>query len=162
MTVVDPAGWIAVGLLVVGVVGSVVPLLPGGLVSLAGVFLYWWSTGYADPGPVALVGLAALSLAAVVVDQFGGALAARAGGASTLTAAAAAVVGLALFFVVGPVGILVGVAGTVFALEYWRHRDAEAGLRTAAYATAGVLASSAAQLLLTGSVLVAFVLIVFL
>lgn len=154
----EPFGWIALALLVVGVVGSVVPLVPGGLASLAGVLLYWWSTGYADPGPVALV---ALSLLAVAVDQLGGAVAARAGGASLLTTAAAAVVGVALFFVAGPVGILAGVGGTVFVSEYRRHRDPKTGLRTAAYATVGVLASSAVQFLLTASILAAFVLAVF-
>lgn len=157
----EPLGWIALALLVVGVVGSVLPLVPGGLASLAGVLLYWWSTGYADPGPVALVALVALSLFAVAVDQLGGAVAARAGGASLLTTAAAAVVGVVLFFVAGPVGILAGVAGTVFVSEYRRHRDPETSLRTAAYATVGVLASSAVQFLLTASILVAFVLWVF-
>lgn len=159
---VDPIGWLGIALLVVGMVGSVVPLVPGGLASLAGVLVYWWSTGYAEPGPVVLVALIALSVFAAVVDQLGGAIAARAGGASALTTAAAAVVGVVLFFVVGPAGVLVGVAATVFAVEFWRNRDPQTSLRTAAYATVGVLASSVAQFLLTATVLIAFALAVFL
>ncbi len=75
----------AVVLLVGGVVGSVVPLVPGAGLSLAGIYLYWWSSGYATPGPWVLAGFTLVGLAAVVTDQIGGALAAGAGGASTAT-----------------------------------------------------------------------------
>jgi uncharacterized protein YqgC (DUF456 family) len=160
--VIDFYGWLALALLVVGVVGAVVPLVPGALSSLAGVYLYWWSTGYAEPGPLVLAALTGVGLIAVVVDYFSGAIAARAGGASTLTSVAAAVVGFLLFFVAGPVGVLLGVAGTVFAVELWRSRDAEASLRTALYATAGVLASTVAQVALTTLLLVVFIVAVFL
>lgn len=153
---------VALVLLVVGVVGSVVPLLPGALCSLAGVYLYWWVSGYAVPGPVILVGLTLLGLVALVVDYFSGPIAARAGGASLATTAIAAVVGFALFFVAGPFGILLGIAGTVFAIEFYRNDDVDASLRTAAYATVGVLASSAVQLVLTAAMLAVMLVVVYL
>lgn len=151
---------VAVGLLVVGVVGSVVPALPGALLSVAGVLLYWWSTGYADPSTPFLVAFLVVGLLAAAVDYFGGAVAAGAGGASRWTVAAAGAVGLVLFFVVGPLGVLLGVAGTVFALELRRHGDARQGGRAALYAVVGILGSALVQLLLTVSMLVAFVLVV--
>ena len=152
----------ALALLVLGVVGSVVPLLPGPLLSLVGVYLYWWSSGYAEPGLPLLAVLTVIGLFGVVADYFGGAVSARAGGASTLTTGLAAVVGVVLFFVAGPLGVVLGVAGTVFAVEFYRHRDPKQGLRTAVYAAVGVLASTVVQLLLTLSMLVALVLVIFL
>ncbi|WP_101298199.1 DUF456 domain-containing protein [Halegenticoccus soli] len=156
---VEALALLAFVLLVVGVIGSVVPLVPGALSSLVGVYLYWYATGYSDPGPLALAGLTLVGLVAVAVDYLSGPIAARAGGASLATTAVAAAVGVLLAFVVGPLGLVLGVAGTVFALEFYRNQDAEASLRTALYATVGVLASSVVQVLLTGSMLVAMVLV---
>jgi uncharacterized protein YqgC (DUF456 family) len=151
---------IALVLLVVGVIGSVVPLLPGALLSLTGVYLYWWSTGFTDPGLLTLVTLTVIGLGTFLVDFFGGAISARAGGASLVTTGLAAVVGLVLIFVMGPLGLLIGIAGTVFLAEFYRHHDAKSSARTALYATIGVLASTVAQLLLTVTMLVVFVLVV--
>ena len=153
---------VAVGLLVLGVVGSVVPALPGALLSLAGVLLYWWSTGYADPSTLVLAGFVVVGLLAALVDYFGGAVAAGAGGASRWSVLAAGAVGFLLFFMAGPIGVILGVAGTVFALELHRHGDVRRGGTAALYAVVGVLGSAVVQLLLTGSMLVAFVLVVLL
>lgn len=149
---------VAVALLLAGVVGSVVPLVPGGLLSLAGVGSYWYATG--EPGPVAMVVLVTLALVTVLLDWLGGAISARVGGASLRTTVVAAVVAVALLFVLGPLGALLGIAGTVFALEYYRHRDVRRGVRTAAFATVGMLASTAMQVVLTLTILLAFLLAV--
>jgi len=140
-------------LLVGGVVGSLVPQVPGALLSLAGVYSYWYATG--EPGIWLLAGLTLVGVLTWVVDFFGGAIAARAGGASTTTAVLAGVVGLVLFFFTGPLGIILGVAGTVFAVEFYRQQDARKGLKAALVTTAGMLASSVAQAVLTGSMLLA-------
>jgi hypothetical protein len=157
----DPLQALGLLALVGGVVGSVVPLLPGGAASLAGVALYWYGSGFSEPGPVVLVALVVVGLVTVGVDLVGGAVAARVGGASATTTAVAAAVGLLLALVTGPVGLLVGVAGTVFALELRRTGDREASARTAVSATAGVLASAAVQVVLTGSMLVAMLVVAF-
>jgi uncharacterized protein YqgC (DUF456 family) len=151
---------VAVALLILGVLGAVVPLLPGAPLSLAGVYLYWWASGYSDPGLLVLVGLTVLGLFTIAVEYAGGAMSAKFGGASTRTVALATVAGLAAIFVAGPLGLVAGVAGTVFITEFYRHRDARRGAKAAAYATIGVLASSIAQVLLTVTILVAFVLAV--
>ena len=153
---------VAVGLLVLGVVGSVVPALPGALLSIAGVLLSWWSSGYADPSTPVLAGFLVVGLLAAAVDYLGGAAAAGAGGASRWTVVAAGVVGFLLFFLVGPLGVILGVAGTVFALELRRHGDVRKGGTAAVYAVVGVLGSALVQLLLTASMLVAVVLVVLL
>lgn len=159
---VDPLTIVALALLVVGVAGSVVPLLPGALLSLAGVLLYWWQSGYAEPGPILLVVLVLVGLVGVIADYFAGAVSAAAGGASTVTTVFAAIVGIVLFFVVGPLGVIVGVMGTVFVVEFYRHQDPEQSLRTAIYAAIGMLASTVVQALLTVTILVTMVLVHFL
>ncbi|EMA41756.1 DUF456 domain-containing protein [Halobiforma nitratireducens] len=158
---VEVTAVVAVALLVAGVVGTVVPLVPGGLFSLSGLVLYWWHSGFTEPGTGTFVALASLAVVTLSIEFFGGSIAARAGGASWETTGAAAVVGLALMVVSGPIGLLGGLFGTVFALEYVRGGDLDGSARSAVYATLGVLASTAVQVLLTASILFGFLLAVF-
>lgn len=155
MLPVDPFA-LAIVLLVAAVVASIVPLIPGGLLSMIGVAYYWQATG--ELGTFAGVALLTLGLVTLTLDWLGGAISARVGGASMRTTAVAAVAAVALMLVLGPLGALLGIAGTVFALEFYRHGDVERGLRTAAVTTVGMLASSVMQVLLTVSVLVGFLL----
>lgn len=161
ITGVDPAVVLATLLVAGAVLASFVPGVPAGVLTVAGVGVYWWLVG-PDGAALALLGVAALGLLAVVADVVAGAVAGRAGGASWTTLAVAGLVGVALLFVVGPLGILLGVAATVFAVEYHRHGDVERGLRTAAYAAVGVLGSAAVQALLTTMALLSFLVVVFL
>jgi len=147
---------VALALLVGGVLGSFVPMVPAGLLSIGGIVIYWWSTGYVTPGPLVLAGFLAVGLLVVVVDYLAGAVAAKAGGASTLSSLAGAVVGFLLFFVLGPVGIVLGITATVFALELYRGKARDESLRAAGYALIGTLGSSVMQFVLTLSMLVAF------
>lgn len=157
---VDPVVLVAVALAVLGVVGSVTPLVPGAGLSLAGIFLYWWHTGYSDPGTAVLVALTLLGLATMAVDYLAGLLSAKAGGASWTTGVVAGIVGLALLFVAGPVGVVGGVAGTVFALEYYRNGSREESFRTAVRTTVAMLGSTLVQVLFTATMLVAFLIVV--
>ncbi|MHC3439027.1 DUF456 domain-containing protein [Natrialbaceae archaeon A-gly3] len=151
---VDAVTVLAVVLLIVGVLGTVVPFVPGGLLSLSGVYLYWWMGG--DIGTVALAVFSLLGLLTLLAEFFGGALSARYGGASWRTTVVAAVVGLTLMVVTGPLGLLVGLFGTVFALEVARGGEIDHSMRSAVYATLGILASTAVQVLLTTGILLGF------
>jgi uncharacterized protein YqgC (DUF456 family) len=148
---------VALLLLVAGVVGSVLPLVPGGLLSTAGVLYHWWAGG--DIAPMVVGLLVALGLFTVAVDWLGGAVSARVGGASLPTTAAAAVAGVALAVVLGPLGLVAGIFGVVFAMEFRRHGEADRGARTAAYATAGILVSTVLQVLLTATILGIFMVV---
>lgn len=153
----DLALAIAILVLLVGVVGSVVPGVPAPLVSLVGVLGYWWYTGFAQPGSgfVAVAGL--LCLLALAGDVLASVVSARASGASLRTALLAGVVGVVLLFVFGPLGVLLGVGGTVFAVELCRTDDGELAARSALYTIVGMLASTVVQLAVTLGVLVGFV-----
>ena len=156
MLPVDPAV-VAVTLLVGGVVASFVPLVPGGAVSTLGVGYYWFVTG--DLGPLALVGFLTVGTVTVAADLLGSAVAAQVGGASARTTAVAAVAAIGLLLVLGPFGALVGVVGSVFVLEVRRHGDARRGLKTAAVTAVGMIASTAMQVLLTLSMLLGFLVV---
>lgn len=155
--VVDPL-FVSVILLVGGVIASVVPFVPGGLLSIIGVGYYWYATG--EPTGIALFGLLSLGVLTLVFDYLGSAISARFGGASLRTTVIAGIAAIAFMFVLGPLGAIVGIASVVFVLEVRRHGDVERGLRTAAYATVGMLASAGMQIVLTATVLIGFLVIV--
>jgi len=152
----DLLTWGALALALLGVVGALVPLLPGALFSLTGLYLYWWHTGYTDPGLVVLVALTLLGVLVLIVDWFGGAVSAKVSGAANSTALLAGLVGFLLFFVAGPVGIVLGVASVVFLAEYRQTGDVRTSGRAAVYTTLGLLASTVAQGLLLALFLLGF------
>lgn len=145
-----------------GVVGAVVPLVPGPLLSLAGVGVYWWGTGYTEPSTLVLAGFVLVALVAVAADLLASAVGASAGGASPVVAALAGLAGLVLVPVAGPVGVLLGVAAVTFAVAYRDSGDTGASLRAAAGATVGVLASAVLQVILTLGMGLALVVVVLL
>ena len=150
---------VALALLVVGVIGSVAPLVPSGLVSLAGIWTYVLF-GSEPVGPILITVLTLTALLAAVFEYFGGPIAAKASGSSNQIVIASTVGGLLLLFVMGPIGIIVGIVGTIFLLELKNGADTETATRRSVYTAAGVLASSVVQALLTLSILAAFVLFV--
>jgi len=150
---------LAFGLLVAGVVGAFVPNVPGAFLSIAGVLVYWWGTGYTEPGTVVLVALLVTGVLALFADWAGGVVAAKVGGASTVSAIVAGIVGVLFLFAAGPLGMLVAAATTVFAIEYARRRDARRGMRAAGAYVLGFFASALAQAVLTGSILLAMIVV---
>ena len=150
---------VAVLLLVVGIVGSAVPSMPGPLVSVLGVAVYWFAGD--DLGTFAAVALILVGAFAVAADLLADVVSAKAGGASWETTLLAGLVGIALLFVAGPVGVILGVAGTVFLVELYQNGDGNQAARAAAYTTVGILASIVVQVLLTLSMLLGFGLFVF-
>lgn len=153
---------IAFGLLVAGVIGSVLPRVPGVVLSLAGVFLYWWGSGFAEPSFVTVGLLTLVGLLALAGRLFGTVVAARMGGASTITATIAGVVGFIGFLSLGTTGLLLGTVLTVFVLEYLRRRNVRTSAVAAVAVVLGTFASKTIQTLLTGAMLVVMVLAVFL
>jgi hypothetical protein len=80
--------------------------------------------------------------------------------ASRLTAVAAlgmAGFGVALVFVLGPIGFVVGLGGTVFLVSLYENAgEPRVAARRSAYAVIGALASSVIQAVMLASVTVAF------
>jgi uncharacterized protein YqgC (DUF456 family) len=83
-------------LIVVGIVGTVLPVLPGVALVFAGMLLAAWADGFQHVGTVTLVVLGILSALALAVDFIAGMLGAKRVGASRQ-----AVIGAALGTLVG-------------------------------------------------------------
>ncbi len=148
---------VAISLLLLGVLGSVLPLLPAVPLSLAGIYAYWWGTNFAEPGVLFVAGATVVGLVAIVGEYAASGVSAKAGGGSLWSAVAAGAVGVVALLVTGPIGMVVGVAVATFAVEFYRTQDARKGAKTAAYAVAGLFASAVFQLLVTLALLVGFV-----
>jgi len=92
----------AVTLLALGVL----PMLPGAPLSLARIYLYWWRSGFTDPGLAVLLGLTALGLLAIVAEYAGGAVSATFGGAARSTVLVATVIGIVALVLAGPLALI--------------------------------------------------------
>lgn len=161
---VDPVTVVAVVLLLAGVVASVVPLVPAGLTALAGVYVYF----LLGPGPggwlgwLFLLGLTVVGVVTALVEHFGGAMASKAGGAETTTVLLAGVASFLLFFLVGPLGIVLGLVAVVMGAELYAGKEPREAVVASAWTVVGLLGSAVAQALLTLSMLVGFLAYVFL
>ena len=104
----DPVWWwaLAIALIVIGVVGTFLPVLPGAALVFGGMLLAAWIDGFQRVGWITLVILGLLTALVFVVDIVSGFLGAKRVGASKLAIVGAAIgTVVGLFF--GIVGILV-------------------------------------------------------
>jgi uncharacterized protein YqgC (DUF456 family) len=94
-------------LVVVGIIGTILPALPGLPLVFGGMLLAAWAGGFEQIGVATLVVLGALTLLSIVVDFWATALGAKRVGASR-KAVIGAIVGTfaGLFF--GPIGLFAG------------------------------------------------------
>ena len=154
-----PVTAVAFALLAAGVVTSALSRLPGAALSLLGVYLYWWGTGYAEPSALTLglvTAVAALVLAGQAFRRF---VASRVEGASTLAAGLGVLVGLAASPFLGTTGLVLGTLCTVFVVEYVRHRDAKRGFVAALAVVFGTVSTRGLRVLLTGLILLVMALV---
>jgi uncharacterized protein YqgC (DUF456 family) len=152
---VDPIWWwvLAIALIVVGVAGTFLPVLPGAALVFGGMLLAAWIDGFQRVGWVTLVILGLLTLLVFVVDLVAGLLGAKRVGASRLAIVGAAIgTVVGLFF--GLVGILIApFVGAVVGELIERGRLAPAarvGIGTWLGLVAGTLAKFALVLVMVG------------
>ena len=91
----------------IGIIGLVVPILPGPLLIFAGLVLAAWAEGFAEVGGLTITVLALLTVVALVVDVIGSAAGVKGSGASQ-RAAWGAVIGAIIGLGFGWLGILLG------------------------------------------------------
>ncbi|QLG26607.1 DUF456 domain-containing protein [Halorarum halophilum] len=156
---VDLVTGVALLLLLVAVAGSLLPLVPSGLTALAGVYGYYFFAPGAgeDMGLWLLAGFTVVGLVTALVEHFGGALASKAGGAETETMILAGLSSVLLLFVLGPLGVVVGVVAVVVLAELRAGKEPREAVVASVWTVAGLLGSTVAQFLLTLSMLVGFV-----
>lgn len=138
--------WVPAVLIAAGIVGIVVPVLPGFLLVLAAVLLWAWETGTTTAWVV--FGVSALLYAAGLALQYlvpGRRL--RAAGVRTSTLLLAVLLGIVGFFVIPVVGAAVGFVLGIYLVEHSRHRDSATAWRSTRSALKAVLMSMGIELL---------------
>lgn len=90
-----------------GFAGMVMPAIPGPPLLFIGLMLAAWAEDFVFVGAGTLTLLAAMAVAALVLDAIAGALGAKRYGASP-TAVTGALIGAVLGIFMGPIGIIVG------------------------------------------------------
>ncbi|MGZ5032664.1 MAG: DUF456 domain-containing protein [Usitatibacter sp.] len=118
---------LAAAIVIVGLIGTVLPFIPGVLLVFGGLFLAAWADGYARVGAVGLSIIAALGLLSLAADFAASLLGAKRAGASPLALIGAAIGGgIGLFL--GIPGLILGpFAGAVAGELLARGRIAQAG-----------------------------------
>jgi uncharacterized protein YqgC (DUF456 family) len=149
--------WIlAVGLVAVGIVGTVVPGLPGAILVFGGLALAAWIDGFARVGVLTLAGLAALAVAAYALDFVATAIGVRRFGTSwwgVLGALLGSLGGLAF----GLVGLVLGPFLGAFLLELLARRDLRQAGRAGLGAWLGLVLGTAGRLGLVWAMIAVFV-----
>lgn len=149
----DTLLWIAaVALMALGVAGTVLPVLPGAALVLAGAVLGAWIDDFQRVGGVTLAVLTLLALLAWLLDYVAGLAGARRAGASRQALWGAAI-GTVVGLFMGLVGVLFMPLVGAAVGEYVARRDHRASLHVGVATWLGILAG------LLGKVVIAFTMI---
>jgi uncharacterized protein YqgC (DUF456 family) len=142
----DPWLIVALVLMFIGLLGVILPLVPGIVLVYLAALLYAVIEGFAKIGPITLAVLTVLAVVGVTADIWVSSLGAKVGGASVwalLGGLALGLVGLVFFSLPGAI---VGSVAGVVAVELWRVGDWEKVLKSGAGWLIGWLLSTIVQL----------------
>jgi uncharacterized protein len=137
--------FIALPLVLVGVVGTIMPALPGPILVFAGLLVAAWADGFSRVGIFTLTLLGILTIAAYVVDVMLTAMGVQRLGA-TRYAMAGAALGMLVGLFFGLPGLVVGPFAGALAAEYIAMRDLRGATRAGLGAWLGLLVGTAAKL----------------
>lgn len=154
---VDSLLWVlAAGLIVLGLMGTVLPVLPGTVLVLAGVVLGAWIDDFArvGVGTVWLVG--ALAVLAWLVEWAASLLGAQRAGASRLALLGAAI-GTVLGLALGLIGVLFMPLLGAAVGEFLARRDQQRALKVGLATWLGLLAGMLAKVVLAFTMVGVFI-----
>jgi uncharacterized protein YqgC (DUF456 family) len=138
--------WLLAALLIlVGLTGTLLPLLPGIPLMLMGMLIAAWADNFARIGWVTLTVLAVLTALSFVIELAAAALGARRVGASRAAIAGAAL-GTALGFFFGLPGLILGPFLGALAGELVARRDAARAIQVGIGAWLGFIVGTVAKL----------------
>jgi len=138
--------WIPAILILVGLVGIVVPVLPGLILVLGGVLLWAWQVSSALSWWV-FAASAALYAAGVALQYLVPGRRMRRAGVRTSTLALGVLLGVVGFFVIPVVGAPVGFVLGIYLVEHGRSRDARTAWNSTKTALTAVFLSVGIELL---------------
>lgn len=154
----DPVIWwvLAIALMLIGIVGTVVPGLPGAVAVFGGMLLAAWIDGFQRIGWPTLVALGVLTALAFAADIIGSLVGAQRVGASRLALLGAAV-GAAVGIFMGFVGMLVAPFVGALAGELIAQRRLGAATRVGVGTWIGLAIGTLAKVALVFAMLAVFV-----
>ncbi len=119
---------ISAGLILIGLLGTVLPVLPGIPLAFVGMLLAAWVGDFTKISLITVIVLGLLTAASVAVDFFASLIGAKRAGASKMAMLGGALGGLIGFFILNIVGLIIGPFIGVVAVEMFRGKSArEAG-----------------------------------
>jgi hypothetical protein len=141
--------WLAYVVIGAGVLGSMLPVLPGPMLIWLGALLWAWADHFARIGWPTLTVLVVLGIVGEGSEYWMSALGARKGGASWKGLLAGMVLGIVGFVVFSLPGAIVGVLLGILATETWRAGGLKPALKSSGGLLIGYLLSSAVQVSLS-------------
>ena len=135
-------------IMAVGLLGAVLPLIPGPPIVWLGALYYAWRTGWTEVGWPSLLLLFVLAIIGGTADLWMGYLGASKGGASgwaTFASVFGGFVGLVVFSVPGAI---IGSIGAIVLVEFLRHRDWRKVLRAGSGYMVGWLLATVVEVLI--------------
>jgi len=135
-------GFISWLMIMLGGVGSFLPVLPGPPLSFAGLLLYAWYTDFTKITPLALGVFGILTAATLILDFLAPAIGAKGYKASMYGVAGSMIGAFAGMFVLGPLGIVIGPFVGGFLGEFIKTNNLEQSYKTAYGSFLGFIAGS--------------------
>ncbi len=129
----------------IGLLGAVIPFVPGPPLVWVGALYYAWRTDWTEVGWPILILLLVLAIIGGTADFWMGYLGAHTGGASGLATLASIVGGIIGLLVFSLPGAIIGSIGGIVLVEYPRHGDWRRMLRASGGYVVGWLLSSVVE-----------------
>ena len=140
---------IALFLMLAGLVGCVVPVLPGPPLAFLGALYYGWQSDWQIITPLTLALLLVVALVGATADWWMGFLGAKKGGASARGQIAALGGGLVGLLIFNLPGMLIGSVGAIVAVEWHRLREWKGVLRAGGGYLVGFLLAMVVEIICT-------------
>lgn len=148
-------------LILAGIAGAVIPLLPGPPLALAGLIVYGLFTDFQDISRIVIIIFAVLTVLTMLVDIFAPMLGAK-GYKSTKYGTWGALLGAILgLLLLGPLGVFIGPFIGGFIGEYWAIPSTERALKTSWGVFIGILVGTLFKFMVSIAMAVYFAIILF-
>lgn len=148
---------IVAGLILVGLVGTVMPVLPGAGLIFSGILLYALYFGIETVGMVTLIVLGLAALFSVALDYLAAAYGAKKYGASRWGSLGAVLGGFLGFLILNFPGLIIGIfAGAVMGEALVAKKDMQLSLRAGVGSIVGFLGGTVLQLILGLAMIITF------
>ncbi len=147
--------------IIVGILGTFVPVLPGIPLAFLAILLYGWYDGFEHISPTYLIVLGIFTIISIVVDQLSMIL-----GMKVFKSDNRAIIGSAIGSIVGifiwpPFGILIFCFLGAFIVEYYLYKDSTRAFRSSIGALVGFISGTLFKVILGVGFLISFIIALF-